>query len=146
MLRGPWRGSIRCRAREKYSRGSTDGRHTRRVTAGSVDEYLLTASPEAAALIAQVRAIIHELIPDAVESIAYGMPTFAAPGHHRFHLAAWAKHVGVYPVGPAPEPLESRLAPLRAAKDTVRLPLKQPLDDELARQLLAFLLARPSRS
>ena len=106
----------------------------------------MTASPESAALIARVRGLIHELTPDVVESIAYAMPTFAAPGHHRFHLAAWATHVGVYPVGPAPEPLQGRLAPLRAAKDTVRLPLNAPLDDELARQLLTFLLERPNRS
>ena len=116
------------------------------MAAGSVDEYLATASPDAAALIAQLRAIIHELATDAVESIAYGMPTFATPGHHRFHLGAWATHVGVYPVGAAPEPLERRLAPLRAAKDTVRLPLGRLLDEQLARQLLAFLLERPSRS
>ena len=109
-----------------------------------MDEYLATASPEAAALIARVRAIIHELEPGVVESIAYAMPTFALPGHHRFHLGAWATHVGVYPVGLVPEPLEGRLAPLRAAKDTVRLPLNRPLDEELARQLLAFLLERPS--
>lgn len=111
-----------------------------------MDDYLAAASPEAAALISQLRAMIHDLRPDAVESIAYGMPTFAAPGHHRFHLGAWATHVGVYPVGPAPEPLQGRLAPLRAAKDTVRLPLDRPLDDELARQLLTFLLERPGRS
>ena len=111
-----------------------------------MDDYLGTASPEAAALITRVRELIHELAPDVIESIAYGMPTFAAPGHHRFHLAAWATHVGIYPVGPAPEPLQARLAPLRAAKDTVRLPLNRPLDDDLARQLLAFLLERPGRS
>lgn len=113
---------------------------------GSVDDYLAQATPEAAALIGRLRALIHELAPDVVESIAYGMPTFAAPGHHRFHLGAWAKHVGVYPVGPAPEPLESALAPLRAAKDTVRLPLERPLDEEPARQLLTFLLERPVRA
>ena len=111
-----------------------------------MDDYLKDASPEAAALIARVRALIHELAPDVVETVAYGMPTFAAPGHHRFHLGAWATHVGVYPVGLAPEPLQSGLAPWRAAKDTVRLPLNGPLDEQLVRQLLTFLLARPNRS
>lgn len=90
--------------------------------------------------------MIHELQPDVIESIAYGMPTFAAPGRHRFYLGAWAAHVGVYPVGPAPEPLQSRLAPLRAAKDTVRLPLSAPLDEGLVRPLLELLLERTARS
>lgn len=116
------------------------------MTAGSIDDYLQGVPSDAAALIVRLRTAIHELEPDVVESIAYGMPTFAAPGHHRFHLGAWATHVGVYPVRPAPEPLESRLTPLRAAKDTVRLPLDAPLDEGLARGLLTFLLQRPGRS
>lgn len=115
------------------------------MTAGSIDDYLAAASPEAAAVLGRLRALIYELDASAVESIAYGMPTFAAPGHHRFHLGAWTTHVGVYPVRPAPEPLESRLTPLRTAKDTVRLPLGAPLDEGLARQLLTFLLERPGR-
>jgi uncharacterized protein YdhG (YjbR/CyaY superfamily) len=114
------------------------------MTTASIDDYLAGTTPGAAALISRFRALVHDAAPDVVESIAYGMPTFAAPGRHRFHAAAWATHVGVYPVHPAPEPLESGLAPLRAAKDTVRLPLDRPLDEELARQLIAFLLDRPN--
>jgi uncharacterized protein YdhG (YjbR/CyaY superfamily) len=114
------------------------------MAASSVDEYLSSAAPDAATVISRLRALIHEAAPDVVESIAYGMPTFAAPGRHRFHLAAWSRHVGVYPVRPAPEPLESRLTALRAAKDTVQLPVKKPLDEGLARPLIAFLLERPN--
>ena len=112
------------------------------MAAASIDEYLSGIPPEASAMISRLRALIHDTQPDVVESISYGMPTFAAPGRHRFHLAAWTQHVGVYPVHPAPEPLESEVAPLRAAKDTVRLPLGRPLDEELARRLIAFLLER----
>jgi uncharacterized protein YdhG (YjbR/CyaY superfamily) len=115
------------------------------MAAGSIDEYLEASSPEAAALVSHLRSIIHQLAPDVVESISYGMPTFAAPGHHRFHLGAWARHVGIYPVRPAPASLESRIAPLRAAKDTVQLPLDGPPDEELLGRLLLFLLERPSR-
>ena len=108
----------------------------------SIDDYLSGVSPEARVRLEGLRALVHELAPDAVESIAYGMPTFTLPGHHRFHAAAWAKHVGVYPVHLAPEPFESRLAPLRTAKDTVRLAYDVPFDAELVRELVAFLLER----
>ncbi len=116
------------------------------MAAVSIDEYLDGVPAPARELIGRVRAIIHVEDPGVVESIAYGMPTFASPGRHRFHLGAWAKHVGVYPVQPAPEPLENEIAPLRAAKDTVRLPLDQPLDEEQVRRLVAFLLRRPGRA
>jgi uncharacterized protein YdhG (YjbR/CyaY superfamily) len=110
----------------------------------SIDDYLAAATSEAAVVISELRTLIHQVVPDVVESIAYGMPTFTAPGRHRFHLGAWAQHVGVYPVHPAPEPLETRLAPFRAAKDTVQLPLDRPLDEKLAQQLVTFLLTRPN--
>jgi uncharacterized protein YdhG (YjbR/CyaY superfamily) len=116
------------------------------VAVASIDEYLEGVPTPARELIERIRTIIHEQDPAVVESIAYGMPTFASSGHHRFHLGAWAQHLGVYPVQRAPQPLESALAPLRAAKDTVRLPLDLPLDEELVRQLVAFLLQRPAGS
>jgi hypothetical protein len=39
-------------------------------------------------------------------------------------------------VHPAPEPLESRLAQLRAAKDTVKFSYSVPFEQELARALV----------
>jgi uncharacterized protein YdhG (YjbR/CyaY superfamily) len=112
------------------------------MAAASIDDYLAQTPEPAREVLARFRAIAHELAPDVTESISYGMPTFALPGRHRFHLGAWAKHVGVYPVRPAPAELEAQLTPLRAAKDTVQWPLTPPFDDALARQLVAFLLER----
>jgi uncharacterized protein YdhG (YjbR/CyaY superfamily) len=110
----------------------------------SMEDYLSGVSPEARIRLEGLRALVRELAPDAVESIAYGMPTFTLPGQHRFHAAAWSKHVGVYPVHMAPDPLEARLAPLRTAKDTVRLAYDVPFDADLVRELVAFLLERPA--
>ena len=106
----------------------------------TIDEYLGDVSPEARVRLDALRALVHELAPDSAETIAYGMPTFVIVGRHRIYAAAWAKHVGVYPVHPAREPLESRLAPLRAAKDTIRFAFDVPFDEELARALVGFLL------
>lgn len=116
------------------------------MAAASLDEYLAGIPAPARERIALMRGIIHASNPAVVESMAYGMPTFTAPGGHRFHLAAWATHLGVYPVHAASEPLESELAPLRTAKATVRFPLDVPFDEGLARRLVAFLLERSSRS
>ena len=107
----------------------------------TVDEYLAGVTPDARERLVALRALVHELAPDSTETIAYGMPTFVIIGRHRIYAAAWAKHVGVYPVHPAPEPLESRLTPLRSAKDTVKFAFNKPFDAELARELVAFLIS-----
>ena len=112
----------------------------------SIDDYLVDVSPQARIRLEGLRALIHEVAPEATETIAYGMPTFVIPGRHRIYAAAWANHVGVYPVHPAPEPLESRLAPLRAAKDTVRFSYAVPFDERLARELVGFLLSARSEA
>ena len=144
MLRAGWTARVRRPARDDYSRGSTRGAKMTGMAATSapltIDEYLRGVTPEARVRLDALRALVHELAPDSTETIAYGMPTFVIVGRHRIYAAAWAKHVGVYPVHPAPEPLESRLAPLRAAKDTVRFAYNVPFDDELARELIAFLI------
>jgi uncharacterized protein YdhG (YjbR/CyaY superfamily) len=113
------------------------------VVAESIDAYLADAGSDARLRIEALRSLVHELAPSSTETIAYGMPTFVIPGRHRIHAAAWTGHMGVYPVHPAPEPLESRLAPLRAAKDTVRFAYAVPLDEGLMRELVTFLLQRP---
>ena len=110
------------------------------MVAASIEDYLAGVSPDARLRLEGLRALIHELAPGTTETIRYGMPTFLIPGRHRVYAAAWAKHVGVYPVHPAPEPLESRLAPLRAAKDTVKFSYAVPFDEDLARELVGFLL------
>ena len=143
MLRAAYRARVRRPARESYSRGSTRGATMTGMAAESIDTYLSSASADARLRIEKLRALVHELAPGSSETIAYGMPTFVIPDRHRIYAAAWAKHVGVYPVHPAPEPLESRLAPLRAAKDTVRFAYAVPFDDQLARELVEFLVTRP---
>lgn len=110
----------------------------------TVDDYLSGVGAEARIRIDALRSLVHESAPCVVESLAYGMPTFAAEGRHRFHVAAWSKHVGIYPVQPAPDPLERELAPLRAAKDTVQLRFRDPLDEGLLSRLVEFLLERPT--
>jgi uncharacterized protein YdhG (YjbR/CyaY superfamily) len=110
------------------------------MVAESIDAYLADAPLEARVRLESLRALIHELAPAATETIKYGMPTFQIPDRHRIYAAAWAKHVGVYPVHPAPEPLESQLAPLRSAKDTVKFSYAVPFDEGLARELVSFLL------
>ena len=53
------------------------------------------------------------------------------------YYAAWKQHIGMYPI-PAAEPaLESRIAPYRAAKDTVRFTYKKPIPYELIDDVVA---------
>ncbi|GAA1823185.1 iron chaperone [Agromyces salentinus] len=107
----------------------------------TVDEYLATFEGEPAERLAAVRAAIHEVLPDAEERLRYDIPGIAIRGRYWLHFAGWKKHIGLYPVPhAADEELEARIAPWRAAKDTVNLPYTKPLPLDLVRDIARLVL------
>lgn len=103
----------------------------------TVDAYLHALPADAQPAAAAVRAAIRAAVPDATETIKYAMPAFQIGGVTFLHFAVWKKHIGLYPIYPAPAELEAQVAPLRAAKDTVQLMLNQPMPTALIAQLAA---------
>jgi uncharacterized protein YdhG (YjbR/CyaY superfamily) len=57
------------------------------------------------------------------------------------HYAGWKHHIGLYPVHVLPPELEVEVAPLRAAKDTVKLVHSRPLPLDLLARITAEVVA-----
>jgi uncharacterized protein YdhG (YjbR/CyaY superfamily) len=70
------------------------------------------------------------------------MPTFAVDGRSVVHLAAWKKHVALYPLPELPADLAAEVEPWRGAKDAMHLPHARPLPTDLVEQVLRALAAR----
>ncbi len=63
-----------------------------------IDAYL-AALPEAQqGALKRVRAELHRLVPDAEESIGYGMPVIKHRGKGVLWFAGWKKHCSIYPL------------------------------------------------
>lgn len=101
----------------------------------TVDEYLAGFEGEPAARLAAVRAAIHDVLPDAEEKLRYDIPGVSIRGRYWLHFAGWKQHIGLYPVPHTDGELEERIAPWRAAKDTVNLPYSKPLPLDLVRDI-----------
>lgn len=108
----------------------------------AVDAYVGALDPSVQPVLDELRRRLLAAVPDAGEAISYRMPTITTGGEALMYVAAWKRHIGVYPVPIADPELERDLAPLRAAKDTVRLPLAQPIPYELVERVARFLLER----
>lgn len=111
----------------------------------AVDEYIAAFPPEVRERLEQMRAIIHEAAPDAVETISYGIPTFDMNGRHLVHFGGFKSHVGFYPVPSAMEAFSEELAPYKKGKGSARFPLGQPLPEDLVRRIVEFRLAETER-
>jgi len=108
-----------------------------RPTALSIDEYIAGFPAETRSLLEQIRSLIREVAPDATETISYAIPTFDLNGH-LVHFAAYAKHIGFYPVPSGMEAFKEELAPYKSGKGSAQFPLDQPLPIDLIRRIVEF--------
>lgn len=108
----------------------------------TVSGYMASLPSALQAKLEELRRVILETVPEAEETISYQMPTFKLHGTALVYFAAWKHHIGLYPIPRFDEALEDEVSHYRAAKDTLRFPLGQPLPYELVGRVVAELLRR----
>lgn len=103
----------------------------------TIDEYLAGFPPETQAILAKIRAIIHEEAPGVEEAIAYGIPTFRLQSN-LVHFAGYQKHIGFYPTPAGIEAFNRQISAYKHAKGSVQFPLDQPMPYDLIRAMVRF--------
>ena len=63
----------------------------------TVSEYVQALTPGQRAQFERVRRIVRQLVPDAEETISYGVPTFKYRDRYVIYFAAFTNHLSVYP-------------------------------------------------
>jgi uncharacterized protein YdhG (YjbR/CyaY superfamily) len=97
-----------------------------RKTPASVDAYIGAFPPEVRAVLERLRATAKKLLPDARETISYGIPTYKRDGPI-VYFAAFKSHIGVYPPVRGEAALEKAVARYANEKGNLRFPLDEPL-------------------
>lgn len=93
----------------------------------SVDAYLQGFTGEVRKALDTVRATIRKAIPDADESISYGIPVYLVNGTYAVYFAGYKNHISLYPVPSGNESFTKKIAIYRKSKGTLRFPLSEPL-------------------
>jgi uncharacterized protein YdhG (YjbR/CyaY superfamily) len=106
----------------------------------TVDEYVASLPDDVRPVMDRIRRCIRAVVPDVVETISYNMPTFTLDGLPLVHVAAWKKHIGLYPLPPLDGDLAAEVEPYRAAKDTMQLKYARPIPYDLVERVLAVML------
>lgn len=106
------------------------------------DEYFATLSVKERATLQAMRKTIHNIVPDAVEGISYGMQAFLLDGKPFAALAATAHHCSYFPMsGSVVSALAKDLKNYDTSKGTIRFPADKPLPMALVRKLVKARLA-----
>lgn len=113
-----------------------------RSAAATVDDFLAELPEPVRRDLAQLRAMIHAEVPQAVEGMNYGMPVYKVPGQPILCAFTAQKHYLAFYVGRVPDALRDRMAGFSLGKGCVRF---KKLDvDKLAvlRDLLREVIAQ----
>src|SRR5687767_2038535 len=100
----------------------------------TIDEYIASAPPEAQGALENIRSIIKQVAPAAVETISYRMPAFREKKIF-IYFAAFKSHIGIYPPVSGDKKLEQSLLPYSGPKGNLKFPLNEPMPLELIRRV-----------
>ena len=100
-----------------------------------IDEYISRFPGDVQAILQEIRRTVHQVIPDAVESIKYDIPTFILKGN-LLHFAAYKNHIGFYPVPKSNPELLEEIRPFIKGKGTLQFLLKQPIPFQLISKII----------
>jgi uncharacterized protein YdhG (YjbR/CyaY superfamily) len=90
----------------------------------SVEDYIAAQAPAVRALLQRVRRTVRKAVPDAEESISYGIPTYKLHRRPVLYFAAWKEHYSLYPSNAQlVAAFRNELAPYEVEKGTIRFPL-----------------------
>ena len=103
----------------------------------TIDEYILGFDQAKQEILENVRKIINEAVPRAMETINYKMPTFRLNGNV-IHFAMFKNHVGIYPGAETIEHFKNDLTDYKTSKGTIQLPLDKVLPKKLLREIVLY--------
>ena len=98
----------------------------------TIDEYIAAQAEDVQPVLAKVREVIRAAASDALEKIAWQMPTYWR-GENLIHFCAHKKHLGIHPgaLDRFPNELKERLATYKTSKGAIQFPYDRPIDYEL---------------
>jgi uncharacterized protein YdhG (YjbR/CyaY superfamily) len=108
-----------------------------RARAKTIDEYIDRSTEEVRPILRRIRTTIARAVPDAVETISYGIPAFKCR-RIVVYFAAFKSHIGLYPPVRGNAALEQAIAPYAGDKGNLRFPLERRIPYALIGRIAKF--------
>ncbi len=103
-----------------------------------VDAYINQFSGEVKARLQQMRQLVRAEVPDAEESMSYGLPAYKLRGKPLVYFGGYEHHVGFYATPNGHEAFRAEFAKYKQGKGSVQFPNDQPLPIELVKRVVRY--------
>ncbi|KAF0091978.1 MAG: hypothetical protein FD141_162 [Fusobacteria bacterium] len=102
-----------------------------------IDEYIQTFPEEVQKKLQEIRQVIKENAPEAIEKISYGIPTFYLEGN-LVHFAAYSGHIGFYPAPSGIDAFKDELRAYKTSKGAIQFPIDKDIPLDLIKKIVLF--------
>ena len=103
-----------------------------------VDDYLEQQEAVQKKYLQKIRAIIKKAVPDAVEGMAYGMPTYKYRKKPLIYFAAAKNHVGLYATPSANSVFAEELKKYKTGNGSIQFQVSEKLPEALIREMVNY--------
>lgn len=107
----------------------------------SVDAYISEFPAEIQEKLFEIREIVRENAPEAIEGISYGMPAYKLNKKPLVYFGGFEKHIGFYATPTGHERFKNELAGYKQGKGSVQFPYNQALPLDLIAAIVKFRVA-----
>ena len=85
-----------------------------------------------------LRSLVNSLVPDAEESISYGMPAYKLARKPLIYFAGYERHTGLYALPSGHKKFSKELSRFKQGKGSVQFPHDEELPIELIKKIIKF--------
>ena len=103
-----------------------------------IDQYINQFPTKVMEKLTQIRALIQELAPDAVEHMSYGMPAYQLNGKPLVYFAGYANHIGFYALPSGHDQFVAELSGYKQGRGSVQFPIEDDLPLDLIHRIVEF--------
>lgn len=104
----------------------------------NIDDYIASFPREVQEILQKIRLSIRRLVPNAVETISYGIPTFKLNGKNLVHFGGFKDHVSIFPTSSGVAAFKKELSNYKISKGTIQFPLDKPIPYSLITRIVRF--------
>lgn len=103
-----------------------------------IETYIQQFPENVQEILRNIRKLIKENAPDAVESFSYGMPAYKTNHKPLVYFAAFKSHIGFYATPSGHSEFQAELSRYKQGKGSVQFPLDQPIPYKLIERIVKF--------
>lgn len=111
-------------------------KRVRSASAKDVDRYIGSLPEESRTAIESLRKVVRAIVPDAVETISYGVPTFKLNNRMLVSYAGFKDHCSFFPGAGPIETHKGALKNFPTSRGTIRFTPERPLSAALVKKLV----------